>query len=108
MKLNKKFLFSFIFILLLFFQLILVADTVPAAIMTSLAIIQKMIPTRLRVVILLLMCLASYLILGLGTPSFTLIGVIFASLSRGMSDVTFLGLAAYYHKYEHRSFYNSD
>ncbi|MPC32443.1 Battenin [Portunus trituberculatus] len=77
---------------------ILVADTLPATALTLAAPLTLLLGVGLRVWLLSILCVVSYLILGLTSPDLVFLGVALASASRGLSDPTFLGHATNYHK----------
>ncbi|CAL4068000.1 unnamed protein product, partial [Meganyctiphanes norvegica] len=77
---------------------ILVADTLPATLVTLAAPICLLLAVDLRVILVCGFCLSSYITLGIAPTSFVFLGVALASTSRGFSDMTFLGHASNYHK----------
>ncbi|KAK3877336.1 hypothetical protein Pcinc_017945 [Petrolisthes cinctipes] len=78
---------------------ILIADTLPATALTLAAPLTLLLGVWERVWLLTGLCVASYLTLGLATPSLVFVGVALASASRGFSDTTFLAQASSYHKH---------
>ncbi|XP_063867951.1 battenin-like isoform X2 [Scylla paramamosain] len=77
---------------------ILVADTLPATALTLAAPLTLLLSVGLRVWVLSIFCIVSYLVLGLASPDLVFLGVALASASRGLSDPTFLSHATNYHK----------
>ncbi|KAK7068692.1 G1/S-specific cyclin cln3 [Halocaridina rubra] len=78
---------------------ILIADTLPATVLTLSSPVTLLLPVSTRVWLVSLLCAASYLTLGLAHPKWVFLGVALASASRGFSDSTFLGHASHYHKH---------
>lgn len=78
---------------------LLVAETLPASVITLAAPVFLRSPTNLRVSLLIALCLASYAVLAFsGKTWLDFAGVTLASLSRGLSDITFLEHSAAYEK----------
>ncbi|XP_064119755.1 battenin-like isoform X2 [Macrobrachium nipponense] len=77
---------------------ILVADTLPATVITLASPLILLWEVNIRVALVTVLCAASYLILGLAHPRHVFLGVALASASRGFSDSAFLGHASHYPK----------
>ncbi|XP_037081178.1 battenin-like [Pollicipes pollicipes] len=78
---------------------LLVAETLPAASITLSALFFLRLPVNVRVLLVVTLCLLSYLTLAFSAYVWLdFAGVLFASVSRGLSDITFLAYAGQYER----------